>query len=64
MACSPVGLISLMDRALRLGIVKVRGLFPAKAEFFQVLFQPLRLFIELRGLFPRVVVQVSSSLIG
>ena len=52
MACSPVGLISLMDRALCLVIAKVRVQFPAKPEFSQFLFKPLRLFIELRGLFP------------
>ena len=49
MTCSPVGLISSMDRALRPAIVKVMVRFPIKPEFFQVLFQPFRLFILPRG---------------
>ena len=44
MTCLPVGLFSPMDRAWRPVIVKVR--------VFQVLFQPPRLFIQLRGSFP------------
>lgn len=43
MACSPIGLISLMDRTLRPVIAKVRILFPVNPNFFQVL-----LFILLR----------------
>ena len=49
MTCSPVGLISSMDRALRPAIAKVIVRFPIKPEFFQVLFQPLRLFILPQG---------------
>ena len=49
MAWSPVDLISLRDRALRPFIAKVRVRFPVKPEFFQVLFQPLRLFIYQQG---------------
>ena len=45
MACSPVGLFRLMDRKLSQVGAKVRGRFPVKLKFFQVLFQPLRLFI-------------------
>ena len=45
MACSPVGLFRLMDRKLSQVGAKVRGRFPVKPKFFQVLFQPLRLFI-------------------
>ena len=49
MACSPVSVISLiMDRALHLVIAKVRVRYPLKPGFFQVLFQPLRLFIQLQ----------------
>ena len=49
MACSPVSVISLiMDRALHLVIAKVTVRFPLKPGFFQVLFQPLRLFIQLQ----------------
>ena len=48
MACSPVGLISSMDRALRLVNAKVRVPFPIKPEFFQVLFQPLWLLFLLQ----------------
>ena len=49
-ACSPVSLISSMDRALRLVNAKVRVRFPIKPEFFQVLFQPLwLLFLLLRS---------------
>ena len=48
MACSPVGLFRLMDRKLSPVGTKVRGWFPVKLKFFQVLFQPLRLFILLR----------------
>ena len=44
MACSPVGLISSMDRALRPVVAKGRVLFPVKHEFFQVLLQQLRFF--------------------
>ena len=44
-------LISLMDRALRPVIAKIRVQFLVKPEFFQFFFQPLRLFIELRGSF-------------
>ena len=44
MACSPVGLISSMDRALCPVVAKVRVLFPVKHEFFQVLLQRLRFF--------------------
>lgn len=50
-ACSPVGLLSSMDRALHLVITNV------KPEFFQVLFRPLRLFTLLQWslsyLYPR-----------
>ena len=49
MTCSPVDLISLRDRALRPFIAKVRVRFPVKPEFFQVLFQLLRLFIYQQG---------------
>ena len=52
MACSPVGLISLMDRALRLVIAMVKVRFPVKPGFFHILFQLLRLFIQLRESFP------------
>lgn len=45
MACSPVGLFRLMDRKLSPVGTKVRGWFPVKLKFFQVHFQPLRLFI-------------------
>lgn len=48
MACSPVGLFRLMDRKLSQVCAKVRGRFPVKPKFFQVLFQPLRLFVLLR----------------
>ena len=48
MACSPVGLFRLMDRKLSPVGTKVRDWFPVKLKFFQVLFQPLRLFILLR----------------
>ena len=41
-AYSPVGLLSSMDRALRLVITNI------KPEFFQVLFRPLRLFTLLQ----------------
>lgn len=34
MACSPIGLISLMDRTLRPVIAKVRILFPVNPDFF------------------------------
>ena len=51
MDLSPVGLISSMDRALHPVIAKVRVRFPVKPEFLQVLFQPFRLFIQLRGSF-------------
>ena len=47
MACSPVGLISSMDRGLRLVIAKVRVQCPVKAEFCQVLFRLFRLSILL-----------------
>ena len=40
-----------MDRALRPVIAKVRVRFPVKPEFLQVLFQPFRLFIQLRRSF-------------
>ena len=33
-------------------IAMVRDRFPVKSEFFQVPFQPLLLFIQLRGSFP------------
>ena len=49
MTSSPVGLVSLMDRALCLVIANVRIWFPVKPEFFQVLCQPPRLFSQLRG---------------
>ena len=52
MACSPVGLISLMDRALRPVIAQVRLLFLVKSEFFPVPSQPLRLCIQLRWSHP------------
>ena len=52
MTCSPVGLISLMDWALCPVIAMVKVRFPVKPGFFQVLFQPLRLFIQLRESFP------------
>ena len=52
MAFSPVVLVSLMERALRSVIAKVRVPFPVKSEFFQVLFKTLRLFIRRRGSFP------------
>jgi len=55
MASSPFGLISLMDRALHLVIVKDRVQFPVKPEFVQVLFQLLsffQLFIQMQGSFP------------
>ena len=49
LACFPVGLIGLqkeIDRCVRSG-------FDFPSNFFQVnLFQPLRLFIQLRGSFP------------
>ena len=45
-ACSLVGLISAMNKALHPVINRVR--FPVKPEFFQVLFQPLGLFILLQ----------------
>ena len=38
MACSPVGLISSIDRTLCPVVAKVRVIFPVKPEFFQVLF--------------------------
>ena len=45
-------LISLMDRASRPVITKIRVRFLVKPEFFQFFFfQPFRLFIELRGSF-------------
>ena len=44
MACSPVGLISSMDRALCPVVAKVRVLFLVKNEFFLVLLQQLRFF--------------------
>ena len=48
MACSPVGLISSMDGALRpAAITRVRVWFPIKPKFFQVLFQPLWLLFLL-----------------
>ena len=51
MACSPVGLISLVRWSIasrhRIGQGSI-----ASQTFFQVLFQPLRLFIQLRGSFP------------
>ena len=45
MACSPVGLFRLMDRKLSPVGTKVSR---SSWNFFQVLFQPLRLFILLR----------------
>ena len=45
MACSPVGLFRLMDRKLNPVGTKVSR---SSWNFFQVLFQPLRLFILLR----------------
>ena len=41
-----------MDRALCSVITKISVRFPVKPEFFQVLFQSLRLFIRLWGSFP------------
>ena len=49
--CSPVGLVSLMDRVLCPVIAKVRVRFLVKSDFFHVLFQPPRLFISLWGSF-------------
>ena len=49
--CSPVGLVSLMDRVLCPVIAKVRVRFLVKPDYFQVLFQPPRLFISLPGSF-------------
>ena len=48
MACSPVGMISSMDIALRPVTAKVRVPFPVQPKFCQVLLQPLWLFIQLR----------------
>ena len=44
MACSQVGLISSMDRALHLGMIKFRARFHVKPEFFRFFFQQLSLF--------------------
>ena len=44
-----VWLALILDRALHLVIAKVRVRYPLKPGFFQVLFQPLRLFIQLQG---------------
>ena len=41
-----------MDRALCSVIAKNSVRFPVKPEFFQVLFQPLSLFVQLWGSFP------------
>ena len=49
MACSPVGLISSMDWALRRSGCDSRSGLKFFFFFFQALFQPLRLFIQLRG---------------
>ena len=51
MACSPVGLISSMDWALRRSGCDSRSGLKCFFFFFffQALFQPLRLFIQLRG---------------
>ena len=45
MACSPVGLISFMDRALSLVMAKVKVQFPVKPELFSGSFSTLELFI-------------------
>ena len=37
-----VNILVARERALRLVIARVRGLFPVKPEFFQLLFQQLR----------------------
>ena len=51
MACSPDGLISVMDRVLSTVIAKVGVIFLVKSEIFQVLFQPLRLLTQLHRSF-------------
>ena len=52
MSRTPAGLISLMDGALCPAIAKVRVQLLVKAEFFQALFQLLRLLTQLQGSFP------------
>ena len=52
MAYSTVDLITLMDSALRSMIETVRFDSRSSLNFFQVLFQSLRLFIQLRRSFP------------
>ena len=44
--------ITVLEPEQDRSIAKARVRFPVKPEFFQVLFQPLRLFILLRGSFP------------
>ena len=48
MACSPVGVISSIDIALRPVTAKFRVPFPIQSKFCQVLLQPLWLFIQPR----------------
>ena len=68
MAYSPVDLITLMDSALRSTIATVRFDSRSSLNFFQVLFQSLRLFIQLprsfplSHLYPQVKIRVISKI--